>query len=75
MKTQNQLRKAAADMKEPLAEFFRKHLTSAFGDVEDQLRAVGYLCETMLEMVECDLKALKLQQEMEDRRRIIVANN
>lgn len=75
MKTQNQLCKKASDMKEPLVEFFRKHLTSGFGDEVDQLRCIGYLCEMMQDMVECELKAIKLQQEMEERRRIVIANN
>jgi len=75
MKTQNQIRKKAADMKAPLVEFFRKHLTSAYGDEVEQLRVVGYLCEMMMEMAESELQALKLLREMEDRRRIVVANN
>ena len=75
MKTQNQVRKKAAELQGPLTEFFRKHLTSAYGDEVDQLRVVGYLGELMMNMAECELTAIKLQMEMEDRRRIVVANN
>ena len=44
-------------------------------DEVEQLRVVGYLCQMMMEMAESELQALKLLQEMEDRRRIVVANN
>jgi len=75
MKTQNQVRKKAAELQGPLTEFFRKHLTSAYGDEVDQLRVVGYLCEIVQGMVEVELKTIKIQMEMEDKRRIVVANN
>jgi hypothetical protein len=75
MKTENQVRKKAAELQEPLTEFFRRHLTSQYGDAVDQLRVVGYVCQIMQTMVEDELSAIKLQMEMEDRRRIVVANN
>lgn len=75
MKTQNQIRKKAAEMQEPLTEFFRRHLTSQYGDAVDQLRTVGYLCALMQDLVECELKAIKLQDEMDEKRRLVIASN
>jgi hypothetical protein len=70
-----EVRKKAAELQEPLTEFFRRALTSGYGDEVDQLRVVGYLCQLMMEMVERELSAIKLQEEMEGKRRIVVANN
>lgn len=64
-KSTREVMQKAAELKGPLVEWARGHLTSGFGNEIDQLRVVGYLCERVMELVETELRVLKVQGEEE----------
>jgi hypothetical protein len=69
MKTREEMRRKAGEMQIPLVEFFRRHLSSGYGDEVEQLRLVGYVCEAMMRMVEEELVSIKMQGEADSNNR------
>ena len=63
MKSTAEVRKRATELQEPFVTFMRREL-GGFGEVADQLRVMGYLCEAGLEMAETELKVLKMRDDM-----------
>jgi hypothetical protein len=72
MKSTADVKRRAGELKEPFVEFMRKELGD-FGEVVDQLRVLGYLCEAMMKLAETELIALKLLDDHE-RPKIILAS-
>lgn len=64
----------AVQLKGDFVEFFRKAL-DGWGDLVDQLRVMGHMCQSGVDLAQAELEELKLQDEEEKRSKIRVVEN
>ena len=64
----------AIQLKPDFVEFFKKAL-DGWGDLVDQLRVMGHMCQAGVDLAQAELEQLKLQDEQEKRSKIHIANN
>ena len=72
MKSTAEVRRRATELQEPFVAFMRRELGD-YGEVPDQLRVLGYLCEAMMKLAETELTALKQLDDVE-KPKIILAS-
>jgi hypothetical protein len=71
-KTTQEVMTKAVQMRPDVVEFFQKHLGS-FGDMVDQLRVLGHVCQAMVDLAQHELEELRMQDELE-KPKILLAN-
>lgn len=72
MKELNEIRNKAIAVHDVVKEAVERAL-AGWGDDTDKLRVLGYCGEAMMELAEHELKILKLRDETEGQRKIMVA--
>lgn len=70
-KTTQEVLTKAVQIKPDVVEFFQKHL-GGFGDMVDQLRVLGHVCQAMVDLAQHELEQLKLQDEQD--KKIVLVN-
>ena len=71
-KTANNVMHQGRELQADLVEFLRKRL-ERYGNLVDQLRVLGYLGQAMVDMANSELMQIKLQDDMEEKGRIVTA--
>lgn len=71
-KTQNQVRRKALELHAEYVGFMREYL-EGWGNLVDQLRVLGNLGAAGVEMAEAELTLIKLQDDREEKTKIVTA--
>lgn len=63
-KTTEEILTKAIQLKPDFVEWMRKHL-DGWGDVSDQLRVLGHMCQAGVDLAQHELEEIRMQEQME----------
>ena len=69
-KTTEEILTKAIQLKPDFVDWMRKHL-DGWGDMTDQLRVFGHMCQAGVDLAQHELEELRMQDEMEKKIEVV----